>query len=194
MTLALKEDAGVLVPAVLEPVVLVPEPPVVVLEPVVLVPEPPVEVAVPVVLVPVLELESATQSVLEVEPVALAVFVFVGHSVHAVLPVLDLYLPAAQRVGVPPLGQVNPAFATHAVLAVEPVTAPVPELATQAVHATSPVADLCMSAAHAEHVPSGPVYPAGHGLLTLHSATEVEPALLVVLPAAHAVAAAPLGP
>ena len=194
MTLALKEDARVLVPVVLEPVVLVPEPPVVVLEPVVLVPEPPVVVLVPVVLVPVLELESATQSLLEVEPVALAVFVSVGQFVHCAFPVALLYLPAMQAVAAPPSRPLYPAGATQEAIAVEPDALPVFEFVGQFVHCAFPVSALNVSTSQAEQLPSGPVYPTGHGASTLQSAAEVEPVLLVVLPVEHAEAAAPLAP
>ena len=49
-------------------------------------------------------------------------------------------------------------------------------------HVASPAAALNVFAAHAVQLPSGPVYPAGHGALALQSATAVDPEPAVVLP------------
>ena len=71
-----------------------------------------------------------------------------------------LKLFAKQAVAVPPLGPVYPAFATHAVIAVEPLEAPEAELAGQPVHAVEPVTFLKVSAKQAVGVvPLEPVYP-----------------------------------
>ena len=63
----------------------------------------------------------------------------VGHAEHAAAPVAVLNVAAPHAEGVPPLLPVNPAAATQAVLAVEPVLLPVPELVGQLVHAAGPV-------------------------------------------------------
>ena len=57
----------------------------------------------------------------------------VGHAVHDAAPVAVLYVAVPHAEGVPPLLPVNPAAATQAVLAVEPVVLPVPELVGQLV-------------------------------------------------------------
>ena len=57
-------------------------------------------------------------------------------------PVAALYVPAMQAVGVLPSAPVNPASATHALEAVEPVAPPVFEFTAQSVQATAPVATL----------------------------------------------------
>jgi len=75
--------------------------------------------------------------------------VLAGQSVHAVFPLIVLYLPAIQPVHRPPSGPVNPAVHVQAVRAwlvvgeVEP--------AGQSVHAALPVAGLYLPAAHGVH-------------------------------------------
>jgi hypothetical protein len=100
-------------------------------------------------------------------------------SVQTALPVVILYLPAAQDVHVPPSGPVNPTLHVQAVEAVlgpgelelpghdkqaDSTVAPwVPKYfaAAQSVHAALPVLILYLPAAHGEHaLPSGPVDPA----------------------------------
>ena len=113
------------------------------------------------------------QAVTTVLPVSPLVSELVGQAVHATSPEAALDVPTAQAEGVPPSGPVYPGFATHAVIAVEPVAASVLELVGQAVHAALPEAALNASTGHAVGVPlSGPVYP---GFAT-HAVIAVEPA------------------
>jgi hypothetical protein len=97
--------------------------------------------------------------------------VFTGQSVHAVVPLIVLYLPATHPVHGPPLGPVKPGLQVQAVTAwlasgeVEP--------AGQSVHAAEPVVDLYLPAAHCVHEVV-PVYPAAQ--FTAH-ATLHEPAI-----------------
>ena len=86
-------------------------------------------------------------------PVALPVPELEGHAEHVAEPVSALTVSAAHAVGVPPSGPVYPAFATHAVTAVEPVKPPVAELGGQSEHAAVPVSALKWSAKHAVGVP-----------------------------------------
>ena len=105
------------------------------------------------------------------------------HGVHGAGPVPTLYVPAAHVEHMPsgpvypalhggkiqavldvleagdvmPAGQVRHVVATVAARFEEYVPGP------QSVHATEPVALLYFPVAHAEHMPSGPVYPALHG-------------------------------
>jgi hypothetical protein len=93
-------------------------------------------------------------------PVAFPVPEFAGHAEHAVEPVAALNEWAKHAVKGPPSGPVYPAFATQAVLAVDPTLAPVPEFVGHAEHAAEPV-PLNEWAKHAvKGPPSGPVYPA----------------------------------
>ena len=111
----------------------------------------------------------------------------VGHAEHAAEPVAVLNVPAPHAEGVPPLLPVNPAAATQAVIAVEPVVLPVPELVGQLVHAAEPDATLKVAAAQAVTELPAPVWPAS----ATQALSAVEP---VVLPVAelvgHAVHAA----
>ena len=77
-----------------------------------------------------------------VEPVVVPVTELVGHAEHAAAPVAVLNVSVPHAEGLPPLLPVNPAAATQAVIAVEPVVPPVPELVGQLVHAAEPVAVL----------------------------------------------------
>ena len=82
---------------------------------------------------------SATHAVTAVEPLETPVNELAGQPEHAASPVSALYVPTEQGVGVPPFEPVYPAFAAHAVTAVEPVVTPVNELAGQ------PVQDVAVS-------------------------------------------------
>ena len=64
----------------------------------------------------------ATHAVLSVDAVLSSVTELLRQSLHASAPVVDLYLSAAQAVGVSPLAPEKPMLATHAVLAIEPAT------------------------------------------------------------------------
>ena len=84
-----------------------------------------------------------------------------GQSEHAAAPVASLKWSAEQAVGVPPSAPVYPAFATHAVAVVEPVTPPVAELAGQPTHAEEEAAAaLYLPISHAETLLPLPVKPA----------------------------------
>ena len=96
-----------------------------------------------------------------------------GQPVQDAEPVSPLYAPAEQAAGVLPSGPVYPAFATQAVIAVEPAAAPVAELVGQPVHAASPVSALYVPAKQAVGVPPfEPVYPA----IAAQAMAAVEPA------------------
>ena len=111
---------------------------------------------------------------------------------------MDLGFPASSKLqGVPAPEMVNCVIwvdvvgivvgTTHAKLS---LVQQVPQLspASQSVfrvgarHGASPAAALNVFAAHAVQLPSGPVYPAGHGALALQSVTAVDPVPAVVLP------------
>ena len=67
-----------------------------------------------------------------VEPVEPPVAELVAQPVQVAAPVEALYVFAKHAVKAPPSGPVYPAFATHAVTAVEPVAPPVAEWDGQA--------------------------------------------------------------
>ena len=69
---------------------------------------------------------------------------------HAAAPVAALNVLDAHAEGVPPSGPVNPAAAAQDVLAVEPTTPPVPELAGQPKHASAVMAYAVMAQASPE--------------------------------------------